>query len=78
MRSVYDVMDQKCPNLDTLVMGQSFIFVPELVRDLNTKLSRLNKLVVLKLMYIATDMGRSLSPDHPPVSYTHLTLPTKA
>ena len=55
MRSVYEIMDSKCPNLDTLVMGQSFIFVPELVRDLNTKLSRLNKLVVLKLMYIAQD-----------------------
>ena len=55
MRSVYEVMDKKCPNLDTLVMGQSFIFVPELVRDLNAKLSQLNKLVVLKLMYIAHD-----------------------
>ncbi len=55
MRSVYEVMDLKCPNLDTLVMGQSFIFVPELVRDLNVKLYRLNKLVVLKLMYIAND-----------------------
>ena len=55
MRSVYEVMDLKCPNLATLVMGQSFIFVPELVRDLNVKLSRLNKLVVLKLMYIAND-----------------------
>ena len=55
MRSVYEIMDRKCPNLDTLVMGQSFIFVPELVKDINAKLTRLNKLVVLKLMYIAQD-----------------------
>merc|ERR1719480_55871 len=55
MRSVYEVMDRKCPNLDTLVMGQSFIFMPELVRDLNTKLTHLTRLVVLKLMYIAHD-----------------------
>merc|ERR1711862_674831 len=47
MRSVYEVMDRKCPNLDTLVMGQSFIFMPELVRDLNTKLTHLTRLVVL-------------------------------
>ena len=55
MKSVYEVMARKCPNLDTLVMGQSFIFVPELVRDLNTKLTHLTRLVVLKLMYIAQD-----------------------
>ena len=55
MRSMYSLLDQRCPNLDTLVMGQSFIFVPELVTNLNDKLSKLNKLVVLKIMYIATD-----------------------
>ena len=48
-------MDSKCHIIDTLVMGQSFIFVPELVKDINAKLTRLNKLVVLKLMYIAQD-----------------------
>ena len=49
------MMDRKCPNLDTLVMGESFIFVPELIMDLNIKLSLLPRLVVLKLMYIAHD-----------------------
>jgi len=44
-----------CTSLETLAMGQSFFFLPELVADLGAKLSCLPKLVSLKLHYIATD-----------------------
>jgi len=53
MKKLYQVFDTQCPNLEKIVMGQAFFFLPELVSNLNEKLLRLNKLVTLKIMYFA-------------------------
>ena len=55
MTEIYEIFDQKCPNLERLVLGQSFFFQPQLVAGLNQKLVHLNKLVSLKIMYIAVN-----------------------
>lgn len=63
MSSLYAGMAAACPNLERLVMGQSFFFYPNLVADLNQKLEKFTKLKSLKIMYIATsdmlyDLGK--------------------
>jgi len=54
VRQLYGALST-CTSLETLAMGQSFFFLPELVSDLGAKLACLPKLVSLKLHYIATD-----------------------
>lgn len=55
MKEIYKTFDSRCPNLERLTMGQSLFFQPELVSGLNQKLANLNKLVSLKIMYIAVN-----------------------
>ena len=55
MKTVYETFDSRCPNIEKLVLGQSFIFQPELVSNLNEKLPKLSRLVSLKLLYIGMD-----------------------
>jgi len=55
MKTVYETLDSRCPNIEKLVMGQSFIFQPELISNLNEKLPKLSRLVSLKLLYIGVD-----------------------
>ncbi|XP_023320980.1 uncharacterized protein LOC111694964 isoform X2 [Eurytemora carolleeae] len=51
---VYNIMDSVCNNLESLTLGQSFIFTPEIISNMNTKLEKFNKLVNLNLLYIAS------------------------
>ena len=40
---VYNIMDSVCNNLESLTLGQSFIFTPEIISNMNTKLEKFNK-----------------------------------
>jgi len=52
-KTVYTNMDKCCPKLERLYMGKSFFFCPELVSDMNSKLSCFPRLMSLKIEYIA-------------------------
>jgi len=56
MKSIYEKFGEVCHSLERLSMGQSFFFVPDMVANLNSKLANFNKLVSLKIWYIAIDM----------------------
>jgi len=43
MGSLYGAMAEACPNLERLVMGQSFFFFLQLVADLNKRLHSFTK-----------------------------------
>ena len=48
---VYNIMDSVCNNLESLTLGQSFIFTPEIISNINTKLEKFNKESELFLNY---------------------------
>ena len=53
-KTIYLTMEKTCPNIECLKLGRSFIFQPDLVKDLNCRLGSFKNLISLHVNYVAT------------------------